>query len=112
MLHRFSGNLTSLLASGAARVEDDDTISLLLSPTEAAKGGMATISLHVDLRCPTCASTPATSAAPCPRCHGTGAVDELYAAWLAIPPVSPTAKSSRPPSTSPACSHPCGSRFA
>jgi hypothetical protein len=26
------------------------------------------------------------SAPPCPRCGGTGAVEELFSAWLAVPP--------------------------
>jgi curved DNA-binding protein CbpA len=88
MLSRLCGNLNSLLARGAARYEDDDppgVISLVLREAEAAQGGMAMIALRVDLKCPDCAAKGRPPAG-CTRCKGAGFVDELYSAWLAIPP--------------------------
>jgi hypothetical protein len=88
MLSRLCGNLNSLLARGAARYDDADppgVITLVLRESEAASGGMAMICLRVDLRCPDCATNSRASAA-CTRCGGSGVVDELYSAWLAIPP--------------------------
>lgn len=84
MLSRLTGHLSRLLARGAADLDEPGYITLLLTPTEAAQGGMATVSLQVDLRCPACAnSAPST---PCPRCQGRRTIQELYSAWLAIRP--------------------------
>lgn len=88
MLSRLCGNLNSLLARGAARYDDDEPpgiITLVLRQAEAASGGMATIALRADLRCPDCAAKGHASTA-CARCGSSGVVDELYSAWLAIPP--------------------------
>jgi curved DNA-binding protein CbpA len=90
MLKRLSGNLMLLLARGAARYEDDDPghITLVLREVEALEGGMAMVSLHVDLRCPGCA-VKGRAPAGCTRCGASGTVEELYSAWLAIPPGVP-----------------------
>jgi DnaJ-class molecular chaperone len=88
MLSRLCGNLNSLLARGAARYEDDDApgvISLVLRESEAAQGGMAMIALRIDLWCPDCAAKGRPPAG-CARCEGSRTVDELFSAWLAIPP--------------------------
>jgi hypothetical protein len=84
MLSRLSGSLTSLLACGAARLDEPDLITLVLRADEAAQGGMATISMRVELWCPDCAA-PERSAG-CARCGGRRTVDELFSAWLAVPP--------------------------
>jgi molecular chaperone DnaJ/curved DNA-binding protein len=83
MLSRLSGPLNALLACGAARCADEDLIELLVNAQEASQGGMASISLWVPVRCPSCAARAARS---CARCGGTGVVDELFSAWLAVPP--------------------------
>jgi hypothetical protein len=86
MLSRVSGPINSLLACGAVRCdEDDDAIALVLSSSEAAQGGMATISMRVAVWCPDCAARvlPATG---CRRCGETRMVQELFSAWLAIKP--------------------------
>jgi curved DNA-binding protein CbpA len=85
MLRRLCGHLNMLLARGAADLDEPGFITLLLSPSEAAQGGMATISLQVDLHCPDCAKRGEPSAT-CPRCHGRRTIEELYSAWLAIRP--------------------------
>ncbi len=92
MLGRLCGSLSTLLACGAAQYDDDDPalITLVLRGDEAAQGGMVTISMRVELWCPACAAQERSAGrAGCPRCGGTGSVDELYSAWLAVPPAVP-----------------------
>ena len=84
MLTRLSGPLASLLACGVARFEEPGFITLVLRGTEAAQGGMATISLPVDLWCPDCAATDRLES--CARCGGKRTVPELFSAWLSVPP--------------------------
>jgi molecular chaperone DnaJ len=92
MLGRLCGSLSTLLACGAAQYDDDDPglITLVLRGDEAAQGGMVTISMRVELWCPACAAQERSAGrAGCPRCGGSGSVDELYSAWLAVPPAVP-----------------------
>jgi len=82
MLSRLSGSLRALLTCGVARRAEGDVIELFLNAQEAAQGGMVTISMRVPVRCPECAG----DAASCPRCGGHGTIEELFSAWLAVPP--------------------------
>ena len=82
MLWRVSGSLKQLLACGIARRAEDDLIELVLSATEAAQGGMVTISMRVPVRCLLCGGRGGA----CERCAGKGALYQLYSAWLAVPP--------------------------
>jgi DnaJ-class molecular chaperone len=82
-LRRLSGPLNSLMACGVARKIGDDIIELYPSAQEVASGGMVTISLRVPVRCPTCAGDPLAS---CNRCANTRTTEELFSAWLALPP--------------------------
>ena len=82
MLSRLSGNLKGLLACGIARRAGNDIIELFLNAEEAASGGMVTIPMRVPVRCESCATAPS---APCDRCGGNRTVDDLFAAWLAVP---------------------------
>jgi len=68
MLRRLSGPLNGLLATGVARIAGGDIIELFVNPDEAATGGMVTIAMRVPVR------------------RGTDVVDDLFSAWLAIPP--------------------------
>jgi len=79
LLTRISRNLDILLAMGGARRADDGLIELFLDDEESTHGGMVTISMRVPVRCPACTSG-------CASCGSTGAIDELFAAWLAVPP--------------------------
>jgi DnaJ-class molecular chaperone len=85
MLSRVCGSINLLLMSGALRLDEPGYITLVLRPGEAGQGGMATISMQVELWCPECAAKrrPATG---CARCRGTRVVEELFSAWLAVPP--------------------------
>jgi molecular chaperone DnaJ len=82
-LRRLSGPLNSLIACGVVSQVDEDTIEIFPNAEEAAAGGMITISLRVQVRCPACAGNPRL---PCNSCSNTRAVDELFSAWLALPP--------------------------
>jgi hypothetical protein len=83
MLSRLSGPLKALLTCGIARRAGGDVIEIFLSLEEAAQGGMVAISMRVPVRCSACTGWADPS---CPRCSGQGTVEELYSAWLAVPP--------------------------
>ena len=83
LLTRISGALATLMACGVARDDEPGFITLVLRADEAAQGGMATVSMPVDLWCPGCAAQERS--AGCPTCGGTRRVRELFSAWLAVP---------------------------
>jgi molecular chaperone DnaJ len=83
MLQRLSGNINGLLACGFAQRAAGDIIELFLNAEEAASGGMITLAMRVQVRCPACADAPT---APCDVCRGKRIVDDLFSAWLAVPP--------------------------
>ena len=83
MLSRLTGSLHALLASGAARRAEGNTIELLPNAEEVAQGGMVSISMRVQIHCPECEAAESTK---CVRCGARGTVDELFSAWLAVPP--------------------------
>ena len=68
MLSRLSGPLKALLTIGVARRAGSEVIELFLNAEEAAQGGMVAISMRVPVR------------------GGQGTVEELFSAWLAVPP--------------------------
>lgn len=83
MLSRLSGPLNALLACGVARRAEDDVIELLLAAEEATQGGTVTIAMRVQVHCPACAEDPA---GPCVHCGSRRTVEELFSAWLSVPP--------------------------
>ena len=82
MIERLCAHLSTLVACGAAEIGQDGVITVVLREEEAARGGMVTIPMNVEVRCP-CAGE---SAKPCERCGGTGKAEALFSAWLAIQP--------------------------
>ena len=68
-LHRLSGSLNGLLACGIAVRSGNDLIELFVNPDEAETGGMVTISMRVPV-----------------RKADNRVVDEVFSAWLAVPP--------------------------
>jgi hypothetical protein len=68
MLRRLCGNLNGLLACGIARRTGGDVIELYLTDDEASTGGMITIAMRVPVR------------------REDRVADELFSAWLAVPP--------------------------
>ena len=83
MLSRLSGPIAGLLACGVVRRTGNDIIELLVNADEAATGGMVTIAMRVPVRCPACVGK---GMAACDRCGGKRVLDDLFSAWLAIPP--------------------------
>lgn len=83
LLTRLSRSLDILLASGIARRAEGNIIELFLDAEEAAQGGMVTISMRVPVRCPACVRDETGA---CVRCGSRGTVDDLFSAWLAVPP--------------------------
>ena len=84
MLLRLTGSIDSLVACGVARRSTSGVVELFVTAAEAAQGGMATISMRVDVRCPACADGPGADS--CARCSDARTVRELFSAWLAMPP--------------------------
>jgi hypothetical protein len=83
LLHRLSGPLNALLACGVARPAGEGMIELFLDAREAADGGMVSVSMRVPVHCPSCAARPGET---CARCGNQRTIEELFSAWLAIPP--------------------------
>lgn len=82
-LSRLCGNINGLFACGIAVKTGGDIIELYLTEDEAATGGMIELAMRVQVRCPACVGKGTT---PCDRCRGRRVVDDLFAAWLAVPP--------------------------
>ena len=83
MLRRVSGPINGLLACGAVRHVGNDVIEVFLNAEEASTGGMITIAMRVPVRCQECVGK---GMAPCDRCGGKRVLDDLFSAWLAVPP--------------------------
>lgn len=86
MLSRLTGPLNALLARRVARHAEDHVIELFLEPDEAAQGGMIQIAMRVPVRCAGCAAEPS---APCASCDDRRVVEDVFSAWLAVPPDAP-----------------------
>ena len=84
MLSRLCRPFASLLATGAARLDEPGFITLFLNEAEASQGGMVTVPMRVEVWCPDCAARGRSGG--CARCGGRGATEELFSAWLAVPP--------------------------
>jgi hypothetical protein len=80
LLQRLSGPLDALVACGVARRVDEGLVEIYVDDEERTRGGMITISMRVPVRCSSCLG------AACARCGGTGAIQALYSAWLALRP--------------------------
>jgi curved DNA-binding protein CbpA len=84
MLSRLCRPLNLLLTNGAARLDEPGFITLTLRDAEAAQGGMITIPMRVGVWCADCSKR--ASPAACARCGGRRVTEELFSAWLAVPP--------------------------
>lgn len=83
MLSRLSGPLNALFACGVARRAEDDVIELLLGAKDAEQGGVATIAMRVAAHCSECAGDTSVE---CGRCGSQRTTEELFSAWLSVPP--------------------------
>ncbi|MBY0497823.1 MAG: DnaJ domain-containing protein [Cyanobacteria bacterium] len=81
-LSRLCGNINGLFACGIAVKTGGDIIELMLTEEEAAGGGMIELAMRVPVRCQACAGK---GTAPCTKCGGRRVLDDLFAAWLAVP---------------------------
>lgn len=93
LLHRLSSSLDTLIQRGIAERTEPGVIELLLDDEEATEGGMATIRMYVPVPCPRCggartkgAVADGGGAAGCVTCDGAGEVEDLFSAWIAVPP--------------------------
>jgi molecular chaperone DnaJ len=82
-LSRFCGNIKGLLACGFARRVGNDIVELYLNADEASTGGMIDLAMRVPVRCPACVGK---GMGACDRCGGKRVIEDLYSAWLAVPP--------------------------
>ncbi|HEY3446560.1 MAG TPA: DnaJ domain-containing protein [Myxococcales bacterium] len=64
-------------------------VDLLLSPGQAAQGGLATFGVPVPVPCKACRGAGRTRAGRCGRCQGRGLVEEERPFRLAVPPRVP-----------------------
>ena len=80
MIRNLSAPLNALIARGVARRAEGDVIELDIDDETAAEGGMITISMRVMVRCLACSS------GPCHHCDSKREIEDLFAAWLAVPP--------------------------
>jgi curved DNA-binding protein CbpA len=83
LIRTLSAPLNALIARRVARRVDDDVIELDVDDETAAEGGMVTISMRVMVRCLACAGG---EVGPCHHCDSKREIDDLFAAWLAVPP--------------------------
>ncbi|MBA3461191.1 MAG: DnaJ domain-containing protein [Deltaproteobacteria bacterium] len=93
MIRNLSAPLNALIARGVARRADGEVIELDIDDETAAEGGMITISMRVMVRCLACAGG---EAAACHHCDSKREIDDLFAAWLAVPPGVGTGELLRP----------------
>lgn len=61
-------------------------VQVILSPDEAAQGGMAQIAVPVFYPCPTCGGSGQDWLFPCSSCQAQGLLEEEEAVWIQIPP--------------------------
>ena len=73
------------MEGGAAHLEEEGYITLVFNQREAEQGGMVMVSMRVEVWCPACGGRERPGVR-CPRCKGERTVQELYSAWLAVPP--------------------------
>jgi hypothetical protein len=85
LFDRFLRNFTRRAVPKAERPEGL-TCNVVLSPEEAARGGVLPIQVPVFLRCPTCSGTGRSWLFPCIDCGATGILEEPATIRLRIPP--------------------------
>lgn len=82
----FSGFLPGFFERGKAPVGKDLYLEVILSPEEAAQGGLFPITVPVLEPCPRCHRRGLWEAFFCPICYGRGVVRSERAFSLSIPP--------------------------
>jgi molecular chaperone DnaJ len=82
----FSGFLPGIFERGKAATGKDLYLEVILSPEEAARGGLFPITVPVLERCPRCRRTGLWEEFFCPLCYGRGVVRAERGFSLSIPP--------------------------
>jgi molecular chaperone DnaJ len=85
LLARLSGPLAKLTASGAARLDPDGVLELVLTAAEAARGGTAVVAMPLRVLCPTCGGVASPRGVWCRRCEYAGQVTETVEVEVGIP---------------------------
>lgn len=85
LLARLSGPLAELTASGAARLDAQGVLELVLTAAEAARGGTALVAMPLRVLCPTCGGVASPRGVWCRRCEYAGQVTETVEVEVAIP---------------------------
>ena len=82
----FMGFLPGVFERGKATTGKDLYLEVILSPEEAARGGLFPITVPVLEPCPRCRRTGLWEEFFCPMCHGKGVVRAERGFSLSIPP--------------------------
>ena len=83
----FEGFLPGFFDSEKGRIRDKDLyFEAILSPSEAARGGLYPITVPVMVPCPRCSRSGMWDNFFCPTCHGYGRVQTEREFSLSIPP--------------------------
>jgi molecular chaperone DnaJ len=85
LVARLSGPLAVLTASGAARLDGDGVLELVLTAAEAARGGTAVVAMPLAVLCPTCGGVASPRGVWCRRCEYAGQVTETVEVEVGIP---------------------------
>jgi molecular chaperone DnaJ len=85
LLARVSGPIAELTASGAARLDAEGVLELVLTAAEAARGGTAVVAMPLAILCPTCGGVASPRGVWCRRCQYAGRVTETVEVEVAIP---------------------------
>jgi hypothetical protein len=62
-------------------------VQLILTPDEAARGGLTLVSVPTYYPCPVCRGSGKDDGAPCQVCGETGAIEETETVRIPIPPM-------------------------
>jgi molecular chaperone DnaJ len=81
----FSGFVPGMLDQGGGAVKDL-YCEVVLSPTEAAQGGLFPLRVPVTRTCPGCHGGGYGDVLFCSRCHGTGIIEDSREFSVSIPP--------------------------
>ena len=89
LIARLCGTLTALEARKIARVHPRGLIDLHVTADEARAGGVAAISLPLNIPCPTCGGIADQTTVWCKRCQFEGRVVEEITLCVPIPAQAP-----------------------
>lgn len=86
LLPRVSGRLDELHERGIARTDENGTIVLMLTHTEARSGGTAAIQMQVTVTCASCGGVARPRGVWCRICEYAGTTAENVTIAIKIPP--------------------------